>query len=309
MDIIDDKLTILVVDDVPENLTLLNDLLGEAGYTVLVALSGESAFQIISLNKPDIILLDALMPGIDGFEVAQRLKADFATCNIPIIFMTGLAETEDIVAAFSSGAVDYVVKPIKPKEVLARIESHLQNARQVQQSREILDMVDQAAIMVNMTDFTISWSTPLGITLLKQNALLDEKGGLDKDICSWLSRMVKEYDSGRDFSKIVECDGAKLFGRLLLSSHPGEFIVSLREENPAELIETLQQVFLLTMKEAEVLCWIINGKTNREIGMILGSSHRTIDKHIEHIYEKLGVETRVSAISVIMKKVQITSYR
>ncbi len=309
MGIIDNKVVVLVVDDVPENLALLNDVLGEAVYTVLVALDGESALQVISLNQPDIILLDALMPGIDGFEVAKRLKTDFTTCSIPIIFMTGLAETENIVAAFSSGATDYVVKPIKPKEVLARIESHLQKARQVQQGREILDMIDQAAIMVNITDFTIGWSTPLGITLLKQKALLDEKGGLGKDICSWLSRMVKEYDSGRGFSKIVECNGAKLFGRLLMSNRPTEFIVSLREENPAELIDTLQQVFLLTVKEAEVLCWIMIGKTNREIGMILGSSHRTIDKHIEHIYEKLGVETRVSAISVVMKKVQITSYR
>ncbi len=90
---------------------------------------GEAALQRASQAVPDIILLDAVMPGMDGFEVAQRrLKAQPDTSHIPIVFMTGLAETEHVVAAFQAGGVDYVVKPIRPREVLARIESHMQAA-------------------------------------------------------------------------------------------------------------------------------------------------------------------------------------
>ena len=127
---------VLIVDDVPDNLSLLHDALDEGGYTVLVATHGEAALQRASQAVPDIILLDAIMPGMDGFEVARRLKAQADTSHIPIVFMTGLTETEHVVAAFSAGGVDYVVKPIRPREVLARIESHMQAARQSRQARQ-----------------------------------------------------------------------------------------------------------------------------------------------------------------------------
>ena len=112
---------VLIVDDVPDNLSLLHDALDDEGYTVLVATHGEAALQRASQAVPDIILLDAIMPGMDGFEVARRLKAQPETSHIPIIFMTGLSETEHVVAAFAAGSVDYVVKPIRPREVMARI--------------------------------------------------------------------------------------------------------------------------------------------------------------------------------------------
>ena len=130
---------VLIVDDVPENLSLLHDALDEAGYTVLVATNGEAALQRARQSLPDVILLDALMPGMDGFEVARRLKADFSTQHIPIVFMTGLTETEHVVAAFAAGGADYVTKPIRPAEVLARIAAHMANARQMKQARSALD--------------------------------------------------------------------------------------------------------------------------------------------------------------------------
>ena len=122
---------VLIVDDVPENLALLHDALDDAGHTVLVATDGETALQRARQSLPDVILLDAVMPGLDGFEVARRLKADFTTRHIPIVFMTGLTETEHVVAAFAAGGADYVTKPIRPAEVLARIAAHVQNARQI----------------------------------------------------------------------------------------------------------------------------------------------------------------------------------
>ncbi|HEY0201248.1 MAG TPA: response regulator, partial [Burkholderiaceae bacterium] len=124
-----DSDVVLVVDDVPDNLALLHDALDEAGYTVLVATAGEAALARAAQALPDIVLLDAMMPGMDGFEVARRLKAAPHTAHIPIIFMTGLTETEHLVAALEAGGVDYVTKPIKPQEVLARMNVHLQGAR------------------------------------------------------------------------------------------------------------------------------------------------------------------------------------
>jgi CheY-like chemotaxis protein len=94
---------VLIVDDVPDNLAVLHDALDEAGYTVLVATDGHSALQRAAQADPDIVLLDAVMPGMDGFEVARRLKAGPETAHIPIIFMTGLTDTEHVVAAFGAG--------------------------------------------------------------------------------------------------------------------------------------------------------------------------------------------------------------
>ncbi|MDP2417356.1 MAG: response regulator, partial [Hydrogenophaga sp.] len=126
-------LVVLIVDDVPDNVAPLHDALDEAGYTVLVALDGEAAIRRATQALPDVVLLDAVMPGLDGFEVARRLKAHPATAHIPIIFMTGLTETEHLVAALDAGGADYVTKPIKPREVMARMGVHLRSARHARQ--------------------------------------------------------------------------------------------------------------------------------------------------------------------------------
>src|SRR4051794_5687025 len=166
---------VLIVDDVPDNLSVLHDALDESGYTVLVATGGEMALQRAVQAAPDIVLLDAMMPGIDGFEVARRLKADPTTAHIPIIFMTGLTETEHLVAALESGGVDYVTKPIKPKEVLARMGVHLQGARerrqemrQAGQARNALDAFGYASITVRVSDGKLMWQTALARDLLQR---------------------------------------------------------------------------------------------------------------------------------------------
>ena len=159
---------VLIVDDVPENLSLLHDALDEAGYTVLVATNGESALQRAQHSRPDVVLLDAVMPGMDGFEVARRMKADFTTQHIPLIFMTGLTETEHVVAAFTAGGADYVTKPIKPQEVLARIAAHMQNARQMKQVRTALDAFGQATVAVSPGSGRLVWQTPLARKLLSE---------------------------------------------------------------------------------------------------------------------------------------------
>jgi len=169
-----DSDVVLIVDDVPDNLSLLHDALEESGYTVLVATSGEAALLRAAQGLPDIVLLDAVMPGMDGFEVARQLKASPLTAHIPIIFMTGLTETEHLVAALEAGGVDYLTKPIKAQEMLARMGVHLQGARrarqQVQvarQARSALDAFGYASITVRLSDGRISWQTPLARELLE----------------------------------------------------------------------------------------------------------------------------------------------
>ncbi|MCP4108418.1 MAG: response regulator [Desulfobacteraceae bacterium] len=117
--------TILVVDDNPINLNVLSDSLTEHGFTILLKKDGEKALSLVKRKKPDIILLDIVMPGIDGFETCKRLKDDEETKDIPVIFMTALSDTIDKLKGFKLGAVDYITKPFHQEEVLARVKTHL----------------------------------------------------------------------------------------------------------------------------------------------------------------------------------------
>lgn len=295
---------VLIVDDVPENLALLHDALDEAGYTVLVATHGEAALQRARQSLPDVILLDAMMPGMDGFEVARRLKADFATHHIPIVFMTGLTETEHVVAAFAAGGADYVTKPIRPAEVLARIAAHVQNARQMRQARSALDAFGQATVAVRASDGKLVWQTALSRKLLDDYFACGEKETPPR-LLEWIAQAVASRRDGREPNALLVADGSR---RLLASFHDQtgdeEWLVVLREENDASAVESLIAAFRLTQREAEVLYWVTLGKTNKDIGDILGSSPRTVNKHLEHVFEKLGVETRTAAANLAMGKMR-----
>lgn len=122
---IDNKGVILVIDDNPESVLLVQAALQEKGYFVSGATTGEKALETICLFQPDLILLDILMPGLDGFETCRRLRENESTRDIPIIFLSGLTETFDKVRAFKTGAVDYLIKPIAPEELYVRVETHL----------------------------------------------------------------------------------------------------------------------------------------------------------------------------------------
>ena len=295
---------VLIVDDVPENLSLLHDALDESGYTVLVATNGETALQRVRKSMPDVILLDALMPGMDGFEVARRLKADFATYHIPIVFMTGLTETKHVVAAFAAGGADYVTKPIRPAEVLARIAAHMQNARQMKQARSALDAFGQATVAIRASDGTLVWQTPLSRKLLKEYFACDEKE-TPRRLRDWVGEADAARHAGREPNALLIAEGSR---RLLASFHDQtgdqEWLVVLREENDASAIESLIAAFRLTQRGAEVLYWVTLGKTSKDIGDIIGSSPRTINKHLEHVFEKLGVETRTAATNLALSKMR-----
>ncbi len=299
---------VLIVDDVPDNLSVLHDALDESGYTVLVATNGEAALQRAAQALPDIILLDAMMPGMDGFEVARRLKASPATAPIPIVFMTGLTETEYLVAALDVGGVDYVIKPIKPKEVLARIAVHLQGAREKRQARNALDAFGYATITVRVSDGKLMWQTPLARELL-QRYYGTAAPQTPATVLNWLRRHVATAEQSATAQTepprlSTELGAKRLTCRLHQQTGDGDWLIIMREESDATVIQAMSLSFKLTAREAEVLYWVVKGKINRDIGDILGTSPMTVKKHLERVFAKLGVETRTAAAGMAMTRIR-----
>ncbi len=299
---------VLIVDDVPDNLSVLHDALDESGYTVLVATGGEAALQRATQALPDIVLLDAMMPGMDGFEVAKRLKASPLTAHIPIIFMTGLTETEHLVAALEAGGVDYVTKPIKPKEVLARMGVHMQGARQARQTRNALDAFGYASITVRASDGKLMWQTPLARELLM--AYYGTSAPVaPQPVVDWLRRHAKEAEQLIEPPKLQAHLGARrltfrLHQQIGKDDEGGDWLIVMREVSDTAVIEAMSLSFKLTAREAEVLYWVVKGKINRDIADIIGSSPATVKKHLERVFAKLGVETRTAAAGMAMNRIR-----
>ena len=317
-----DSDVVLIVDDVPDNLSVLHDALDESGYSVLVATSGEAALQRAAQALPDIVLLDAMMPGMDGFEVARRLKAQALTQHIPIIFMTGLTETEHLVAALEAGGVDYVTKPIKPKEVLARMGVHLGGARrareaaqQAGEARNALDAFGYASIMVRLGgegDGKLTWQTPLARELLARYYGTSAPQ-TPPAVLEWLRSASRKTGGPAEPPRLtIELGAQRLSFRLhqQTGDSDGEgdvgadWLIIMREVSDAAVIEAMSLSFKLTAREAEVLYWVVKGKTNRDIGDILGASPATVKKHLERVYAKLGVETRTAAAGMAMTRIR-----
>jgi CheY-like chemotaxis protein/DNA-binding CsgD family transcriptional regulator len=299
-----DSDVVLVVDDVPDNISVLHDALDESGYTVLVATSGEAALQRAAQALPDIVLLDAMMPGLDGFEVAKRLKAGPATAHIPIIFMTGLTDTEHLVAALEAGGVDYVTKPIKPKEVLARMGVHLQSARLARQTRNALDAFGYASITVRPSDGKLMWQTPLARDLLMAYYGTSAPE-TPAPLLDWLRRHLKDAERNIEPPRLSAELGAKRLSiRLHQQTGDDDWLIVMREVSDVAIIESMSLSFSLTPREAEVLYWVVKGKINRDIADILGASPATVKKHLERIFVKLGVETRTAAAGMAMNRIR-----
>lgn len=283
---------VLIVDDSPDALGFLTEALEQTGFSVLIATSGVSALNIVDRITPDIILLDAVMPGLDGFETCLKLKANAAISAVPVVFMTGLTETEHVVRALEAGGVDYLTKPINVDELRARIRVHLTNARSAQSARVALDAAGRHLLAVS-GEGNIRWSTPQATRLV--NAAMGNDEGLDT-ITAHLRAWMKIRDTARENPFTIRQAGqASLQFSLLGTIGTDEYLFRLTAENRTPDAETLRQHFSLTHRESEVLLWIAKGKSNRDIGEILGLSARTVTKHLEQIYVKLGVENRASA--------------
>lgn len=146
-----DSETILVVDDNPNNLAVLENILNVEGYAVRAANSGEVALKAVAARKPDLILLDVMMPGLNGFEVCHRLKADPGTASIPVLFISAMSETDEKIKAFEAGGQDYITKPFAEQEVLARVGTHLRLYRMERslQAEVVAAVEEQAATLTN----------------------------------------------------------------------------------------------------------------------------------------------------------------
>ena len=286
--------TILVVDDIPANLGLLFDALTQAGHRVLVAESGESALAQLQHETPDLVLLDYMLPGMDGMEVCKRIKARPECAHLPILFLTAVNELDEKVRALDAGAVDYVTKPIQTPEVLARVRTHLRIARlqreladELEMRREaeeqLRDSLDQALVVVN-PEGRILFATRLAQTLLTRSFPRTLPGNLPAELRSL------SHDRSAKSGQVAPGLSARP-----LTGGPGEpLVIELQAQTslgPNALLS-----LGLTPREAEVLFWLSEGKTNAEIGVILNSARRTVEKHVEHILEKLGVENRAAAI-------------
>ncbi len=295
---------VLVVDDSPDTLRMLTDALEDAGMTVLVALEGKQALAIGEKITPDIILMDAVMPSIDGFEICRRIKRDKALGHVPVIFMTGLSDTQDIVKGLEAGGVDYVTKPIVPDELLARIRVHLANARMAQSARDALDASGRYLLAANPSG-RVLWSTPQAMRLLEL-AFRDFHGEgyvLPSRVQSWLERHTRMSTRPTADEITLEPNSGALKLRL---SYVGqlasdEVLLRLIEGDVGNDNHVLELKLQLTPRESEVLMWVARGKSNRDIAEILNLSPRTVNKHLEQIYAKLGVENRASAAALAVR--------
>jgi DNA-binding NarL/FixJ family response regulator len=294
MNSVDARTVVLVVDDSPETLAMLTAALESTGALVLVAPDGESALASVERVAPDLILLDAVMPGMDGFETCRRLKRLSELAHVPVVFMTGLKETDRIVEGLEAGGVDYVTKPIVIDELLARIRVHVSNARLSKSARAALDTTGRFLFAADR-EGRILWSTPQASRLLA-TTLGPDGSVLPPAIATWLA--ARGDGRSEQPSALLPANGPG--GRILTLSFVGrmdrdELLLRVAEESGSGEAAALKQKLGVTSREAEVLVWIARGKSNRDIAEILGMSPRTVNKHLEQIYVKLGVENRAAA--------------
>jgi DNA-binding response OmpR family regulator len=295
---------VLVVDDSPDTLRMLTDALEQAGMTVLIARDGDQALSMIERIIPDVVLMDAIMPGRDGFETCRQLKRNKMLTHVPVIFMTGLSDTDDIVKGLEAGGVDYVTKPIIPDELLARIRVHLANARMAHSAKTALDAFGRFLLATNHAG-QVLWCTPQAVKLLSGafKGFDSETFVFPQEVREWLRQRTNGEASVS--AEIVKLELDQAGGHLELSYigqiGSDEILFRLVEGNGANDQTVLRNKLMLTHRESEVLLWIAKGKSNRDIAEILTLSPRTVNKHLEQIYAKLGVENRTSAAALAVR--------
>jgi DNA-binding NarL/FixJ family response regulator len=292
--------TVLVVDDTPDTLNLLTDTLDQAGFTVLVATDGAAALELVEHITPDLVLMDAMMPGVDGFETCKRLKRDKLLPHLPVIFMTGLSGTEHVVEGLACGGVDFVRKPIVLVELLARIRVHLGNARLANETHAALDASGRFLFATDRVG-RILWCTPKARQLLGGvGAVRSADIRLPAEVIERLLRLRR--DETRGATPCMVTGGRRLECSFVSTLGSDELLFRLADttnndhEQPA-----LQRAHALTAREAEVLLWVSRGKPNRDIGEILSISPRTVNKHLEQVFVKLGVENRAAAAAMAVR--------
>lgn len=284
--------TLLVVDDVPANLSMLIDAASAAGYRVLLAENGERALKLAARTTPDLVLLDVMMPGLDGYATCRRLKADPALRAVPVIFLSALGEVTDKIAGLEAGGLDYVTKPLDPTEVLARVRVHLElrrlqtelqeEVRRRQEAERSLRQSLDRALLVATLDGQVLFATQ------RASQVLQAHFGKSQD--DLLPASLLTASGTRE---IVTAAG-RLRVRRFAEVGDAECATLLLEELGVSAARRLEQLGL-TPREAEVLFWIAEGKSNPEIALILANTAGTVKKQVQSILDKLRLENRLVA--------------
>jgi DNA-binding NarL/FixJ family response regulator len=275
---------------------MLNTALNTQGYTALVALDGLQALAIIEKVQPAVILLDAMMPQMDGFETCYRLKEQLP--NTPIIFMTGLSDSDNVVKGFEAGAIDYVTKPISPDEVIARIKTHIETAKLALSAQDALDHSGTNVFCVSKLG-RLSWATPNVHKLIDKISTNDQSpwATIADQLEIWLSSNTSQ-------NLIIDCFETS-FEVFYERQQEDKHLLHIVENKEKKTAKCLQDNLPVTKRESEVLYWVSYGKTSWEISQILEMSPRTVNKHLEQIFKKLGVDNRTSAAAISIRLLDV----
>jgi len=288
---------ILVVDDDADTRQMLHAALSAAGLSPILAENGSQALAMFDQSMPDLILLDAVMPEVDGFATCRQIKSRPDRAEVPVIFMTGLTATEHVVEGLRVGAVDYITKPLILDELLARIKVHLANSRVSRRALSALDAVGRKLVATDGSG-NILWTTPPATRLLAS-----------VDAVPWNMQVMRMIDAvlagNAAITREVDCP-VRVMLSYIGKVGTGEFLFRLQDSTDGREASLLQESLGLTPRESEVLHWISKGKSNRDISEILSISPRTVNKHLEQIFIKLGVENRSAAASIATRLISLT---
>ncbi|WP_036286737.1 DNA-binding response regulator [Methylosinus sp. PW1] len=289
--------TALVVDDNRDELSLLVEALERADFTALAATNGEAALALLERVTPNVVVLDAVMSGLDGFAACRRIKQNPRFAHLPVIFLTGLKDTSHVLMGLEAGGVDYVVKPVIIEELVARIRIHVSNAKAAFGARVALDATGRHLLATDR-DGRLLWCTPQAADLLA--ARLGPFEILRSQPPEAFSALLREAAARREHDAPAVA-GEAVTVSFLCEIGGDELLFRLTEPQSVSDEALLAQKFALTLREAEVLSWLARGKSNHDIAEILCISPRTVHKHLERIFVKLGVDSRSSATSVALQ--------
>lgn len=291
---------VLVVDDTPASLGVVCDALRREGVRVLLADSGDAARLVLARERPALVLLDVVMPGEDGFAVCASLKAHASWRTIPVVFLTAIDEPEQKLRAFSAGAVDYVTKPVHVPELVARVrvQLELQAARRALEAKNT-ELESEVALRLDAEE-QLATSLDRAVVVLDRDGRLVFATRLAHDL---LAKFELAPAALARTARVEGREGALRVRRFTEAGRDDTVMFALEEEHappgPAALCS-----LGLTPRQAEVVYWVAQGKTNPEIALILGASPRTIDKHMERILERLQLENRGLLIVVAAEKLR-----
>jgi len=298
---------IMVVDDDLETREMLTAALEQAGLKAIGVPDGQGALDLVEDMRPSLIVLDAIMAGLSGFDTCRRLKADPDHAHLPVIFITGLTETEHVVEGLMAGGVDYVTKPVVLDELIARIRVHLSTARLAHSARVALDMAGRSLFATD-ADGLLLWRTPQAAQLLSNLISTTlERAEWPPALVDHVRRLIAKGSEVGASSSLIPFGAGQLEIALLGRGGPNEYYFRMSEPIGGREAGILKAALGLTVRESEVLVWISSGKSNRDISDILNISPRTVNKHLEQIFTKLGVENRAAAAAVATRIVAAQS--